>query len=73
MAQEQTPRMTGWDDMLRMLMHKWTTDTRAQGYKTIFNLNSVEHKIYPADKYKNTNNFNNFPAEQSWEWNLSCY
>ena len=36
-----------------------------RGHKTFAFLNSVEHEIYPADKYKNNNNFNIFPAKQS--------
>ena len=42
-----------------------------RGYKAFFILNSVEHEIYPANKYQNINYFNIFPAEQNWAWNLS--
>ena len=29
----------------------------------LFSLNSVEHEIYPANKYQKMNNFKFFPAE----------
>ena len=40
-----------------------------RGYKTFFMLNSVEHKILNAHKYKNINKFSIFPAQISPE----CY
>ena len=34
----------------------------AQGYKTFFILNSIEHEIYPVKIYQNTSNFNILPT-----------
>ena len=33
-------------------LSKWQTQIRPQGYKTYFMLNSVEHEILNAPKYK---------------------
>ena len=43
--------------------------TRPQGYKTFFVLNSVEHEILNAFKYKNIKKFGLFKAQLS----LECY
>ena len=40
-----------------------------RGYKTFFVLNSVEHEILNAHKYKNTKKFGLFKAQLS----LECY
>ena len=45
------------------------TSTRPRGYKTIFMLNSVEHKILNAHKCKNIKKFGSFSAQIS----LECY
>ena len=37
-----------------------TTENRARGYKTFFMLNSVEHEILNAHKYKNIKKFSFF-------------
>ena len=42
---------------------------RARGYKTFFMLNSVEHKILNAHKYKNIKKFSYFQAQIDGE----CY
>ena len=42
---------------------------RARGYKTFFMLNSVEHKILNAHKYKNVKKFSFFQTQGSRE----CY
>ena len=42
---------------------------RARGYKTFFVLNSVEHEISNAHKYKNIKKFSLFKAQLS----LDCY
>ena len=44
-------------------------ETRPRGYKTFFMLNSVEHEILNAHKYKNTKKFGLFKAQLS----LQCY
>ena len=43
--------------------------TRPRGYKTFFVLNSVEHEILNAHKYKNIKKFGLFKAQLS----LECY
>ena len=43
--------------------------TRPRGYKTFFVLNSVEHEILNAHKYKNIKKFGIFKAQLS----LECY
>ena len=40
-----------------------------RGYKTFFMLNSVEHEILNAHKYKNIMKFSSFQAQIS----LECY
>ena len=42
---------------------------RPRGYKTFFMLNSVEHEILNAHKYKNIKKFGLFKAQLS----LECY
>ena len=42
---------------------------RARGYKTFFMLNSVEHEILNAHKYKHIKKFGFFQAQIS----LECY
>ena len=46
--------------------------TRARGYKTFFMLNSAEHEILNAHKYKNIKNFSIFRAHISRECYFSC-
>ena len=46
--------------------------TGPRGYKTFFMLNSAENEICSTYKKLNTNNFNFFPAKQSWAWIFSC-
>ena len=46
--------------------------TRARGYKTFFVLNSVEHEISNAHKYKNINKFSFCQAQISGECYFSC-
>ena len=41
--------------------------TRPRGYKTFFVLNSVEHEILNAHKYKNIKKFDLFKAQLSLE------
>ena len=41
--------------------------TRPRGYKTFFVLNSVEHEILNAHKYKNIKKFGLFKAQLSLE------
>ena len=43
--------------------------TRPRGYKTFFMLNSIEHEILNAHKYKNIQKFGIFQAQIS----LQCY
>ena len=43
--------------------------SRPQGYKTFFVLNSVEHEIINAPKYKNVKKFGHFKDQLS----LECY
>ena len=45
------------------------TNARPRGYKTFFVLNSVEHGILNAHKYKNIKKFGLFKAQLS----LECY
>ena len=45
---------------------------RARGYKTFFMLNSVEHEILNAHKYKNIKTFSFFQAQVSGECYFSC-
>ena len=44
-------------------------ETRPRGYKTFFMLNSNEHEILNAHKYKNIMKFGSFVAQIS----LECY
>ena len=44
-------------------------EIRSRGYKTFFMLNSVEHEILNAHKYKNIKKFGLFKAQLS----LECY
>ena len=46
-----------------------TSKTWSRGYKTFFVLNSVEHEILNAHKYKNIKKFGLFKAQLS----LECY
>ena len=48
---------------------KSSTMTRPRGYKTFFVLNSVEHEILNAHKYKKIKKFGLFKAQLS----LECY
>ena len=41
--------------------------SRPRGYKTFFMLNSVEHEIFNAHKYKNIKEFGLFQAQLSLE------
>ena len=41
--------------------------------KTFYVLNSVEHKICPANESQITNNCNFFLAKQSWTWKCLCW
>ena len=45
------------------------SQTRSHGYKTFFVLNSIEHEILNAHKYKNINKFGFFQDHIS----LECY
>ena len=45
---------------------------RARGYKTFFVLNSVEHEISNAHKYKNIKKFSFCQAQISGECYFSC-
>ena len=45
--------------------------TRPRGYKTFSMLNSVEHEIINAHKYKNIKKFGFFLAQLSLEWYFS--
>ena len=62
-------------DMFRFLIRKRKriniipVNTRPPGYKTFFVLNSVEHEILNAHKYKNIKKFGLFKAQLS----LECY
>ena len=47
----------------------YNLETRPRGYKTFFVLNSVEHEILDAHKYKNIKKFGIFKAHLS----LECY
>ena len=49
-----------------------TSEALAQGYETLFMLNSDEHEISTSNKYQNTNKFNFFTAQKCWAWDLSC-
>ena len=51
------------------LPYSRTGCTRPRGYKTFFVLNSVEHEILNAHKYKNIKKFGLFKAQLS----LECY
>ena len=44
----------------------------AQGYKTFFMLNWIEHKILVAHKYENIKEFSIFQAQISLECYFSC-
>ena len=44
----------------------------ARGYKTFFMLNSVEHEILNAHKYKNIKKFSFFQTQISRECYFSC-
>ena len=44
----------------------------APGYKTFFMLNSAEHEILNAHKYKNIKKFSIFQAHLSLECYFSC-
>ena len=44
----------------------------ARGYKTFFMLNSVEHEILNAHKYKNVKKFSVFQTQISREYYFSC-
>ena len=48
---------------------KTRLEIRPRGYKTFFVLNSVEHEILNAHKYKNIKKFGIFKAQLS----LECY
>ena len=47
-------------------------EIRARGYKTFFVLNSVEHEISNAHKYKNIKKFSFGQAQISGEGYFSC-
>ena len=47
-------------------------EPRAGGYKTFFMLNSVEHEILNAHKYKNIKKFSFFQILVSGECYFSC-
>ena len=47
-------------------------ENRARGYKTFFVLNSVEHEISNAHKYKNIKKFSFCQAQISGECCFSC-
>ena len=51
-------------------MHVWKN--RAQNYKTFFTLNSTEHEILNAHKYKNVKKFSFFQTQISRECYFSC-
>ena len=53
---------TEWSDLAQI-------QTWPRGYKTFFVLNSVEHEILNAHKYKNIKKFGLFKAQLS----LECY
>ena len=52
-----------------ILIHIQGKDYWPRGYKTFFVLNSVEHEILNAHKYKNIKKFGLFKAQLS----LECY
>ena len=43
-----------------------------RGFKTIFMLNSAEHKVLNAHKYENIKKFSIFQAQVSLEYYFSC-
>ena len=55
-------------------MHKkhYNLGTWARGYKTVFMLNSAEHEISNAHKYKNIKKLSIFQAQTSLECYFSC-
>ena len=53
----------GWQRLFQSSDDK----TRPRGYKTFFVLNSVEHEILNAHKYRNIKNFGFFKAQLSLE------
>ena len=52
-----------------VLVNVFQVETWPRGYKTFFVLNSVEHEILNAHKYKNIKKFGLFKAQLS----LECY
>ena len=51
----------------------WLFDyTKARGYKTFFMLNSAEHRILHAHKYKHTKKWGIFLAQISLDCYFSC-
>ena len=58
--------------MCLITLNNLVEQTWAQGYKTFFILNSVEHEILNAHKYKNIKKFSFFQAQISGEDYFSC-
>ena len=56
----------------RLWSHIIENISRARGYKTFFMLNSVEHEILNAHKYKNIKKYSFFQAKISGEGYFSC-
>ena len=54
---------------VRLRMQSQRKEHRPRGYKTFFVLNSVEHEILNAHKYKNIKKFGHFKAQLI----LECY
>ena len=61
--------MHGKEKTMCLLMSDLSGSTRPRGYKTFFVLNSVEHEILNAHKYKNIKKIGLFKAQLS----LECY
>ena len=59
--------LTARQMLLILKIYSWP-----RGYKTFFILNSVEHEISNAHKYKNIKKFSFFQAQISGEGYFSC-
>ena len=64
-----------WGHLSEQKLLPWKCPKEAiwpRGYKTFFVLNSVEHEISNAHKYKNIKKFGLFKAQLSLECYFSC-
>ena len=55
-----------------LLLRGLSAETRPRSYKTFSMLNSVEHEILNAHKYKNIKKFSFLQAQMSLECYFSC-